>query len=234
MLSIMEAMDIDINICQATCQQQDSDLWWESRRGRITASKFGRVMSARSDKSLETLSSDITGPRVKDKYIPPACLMGTREEPNAKEAYIQYQREVNGVIVQVLDVGLCVPNWCRYIGATPDGIVITPKCQHILEIKCILDKSPIPRSIIQVAQDRGSGFYCSVNSDGELQLKKRHQYYYQVLGEMATTGLWTADFVIYHPRTKEIKVLRVLFDPDEWSRVKDKLDNFKSKYLADK
>ena len=224
-------MDIDTDICESTCGQSNSEAWWKARIGRITASKFGRLMSARNDDSLQRLCDNIYSPP-KD-FTPTACLMGLMEEPNAKLAYIKYQKEVNGVIVTIRDVGLCVPNWSPKIGASPDGIVSTPAClfPHILEIKCLFDKSPVPRSIVQIAKDRGSAFYCKVDENNELHLKKTHHYYYQVLGEMVATGLLTADFVIYHPRTKEIKVLRILFDQDVWNNMKTKIDSFTTKYL---
>ena len=132
-----------------------------------------------------------------------------------------------------MDVGLCVPNWNKSIGASPDGIVCCPTelIPHVLEIKCLADKNPLPKTIAEIAKDRGSRFYCTVDSEGELRLKRNHQYYYQVLGEMATTGLWVADFAIYHPRTGEIKVQRINFDEEEWKRVQSKLEAFTKKFL---
>ena len=166
------------------------------------------------------------------QWVPPACLIGIQEEPNAKEAYIRYQREVLSRIVTVEDVGLCVPNWNRSIGASPDGIVCcSGELPMVLEIKCLSDKSPLPRTIVEIARDRGGGFYCSVDSEGVLSLKRNHQYYYQVLGEMATTGLHRADFVIYHPRTGELSVERIDFDTAEWGRVEQRLGEFTHKYL---
>ena len=182
---------------------------------------------------LEKISAEINGPVERYAYVPSACRIGIAEEGNAKEAYIQYYREVNNQIITVRDVGLCVPNWNKSIGASPDGIVFNPTAliPHVLEIKCLVDKSPLPRTIVEIAKSRGSSFYCHVDPAGELHLKKNHSYYYQVLGEMAATGLWITDFVIYSPRTKEIKVLRIPFDPEEWEKVKVKVEKFAEKYL---
>ena len=94
-------MDIDLELCASTSGQQSSEAWWEARQNRVTASVFGQVMSARNDKSLESLSKRIKGPRAVDGYVPPACMIGILEEPNAKEAYIRYQREVHNRIVTV-------------------------------------------------------------------------------------------------------------------------------------
>ena len=57
----LSTMAIDMEICEST--EKDSERWWKERSKRITASKFGRVMSARSDESLRKLSEDIhSGP----------------------------------------------------------------------------------------------------------------------------------------------------------------------------
>ena len=226
-------MDFDLDLCQKTIGQQSSEEWWKARTGRITASNFGRVMSARTPDTLRRLSEEIKAPYSKQSYTPPACKLGLMEEPNAKAAYIKYQGEVNNVIVSIRDVGLCVPNWCSKIGATPDGIVNTSQCifPHVLEIKCIQDCAPLPRSIVQVAKDRGSQFYCTVDAQDQLHLKRNHKYYYQVLGEMVATGLLCADFVIYHPRTGEIKVLKITYDQEDWNRMKEKLLSFTHTYL---
>jgi hypothetical protein len=225
-------MDIDMDICTSTMGQAANDRWWKERTGRITASRFGRIMSARGDKSLQRIRDDITN-HDKNPYTPPACRMGIAEEENAKAAYISYKRDIQGVHVNVTSVGLCVPNWSPRIASSPDGIVNTcgELIPHVLEIKCIYDTSIYPRSIVDVARQRGSSFYCTVDANDQLTLKKTHQYYYQVLGEMATTGLLNADFVIYHPRTGEVKVLKVVFDQEDWKKLKTKLDNFTEKYL---
>lgn len=222
-------MDIDIDICRATTGQTANDAWWEARKGRLTASKFGRLMSARGEESLKKLKSEISQPP-EVKRTPRACQVGLDEETNAKLAYIRYQREVKNCIVAIQEVGLCVPNWDRSIGSSPDGIVTTTACiiPHILEIKCIYDVEPVPRTIFEVAKDRGSRFYCKIDNDGVLRLKRNHQYYYQILGEMVTTGLLQADFVIYHPRTREILVERIIYNDDDWKAVKARLEQFAS------
>ena len=189
-------MDIDMEICQATMGQQDNDRWWTERGHRITASKFGRIMSARGDDSLRRLHRDMTAPP--STYVPAACRMGIAEEGNAKRTYIKYKMEVEGVTVSVAPVGLCVPNWSTKIASSPDGIVVTAGNHHVLEIKCIYDKNTYPKSIADIARERGSRFYCTVDEDGALELRKNHQYYYQVLGEMATTGLHQAAVNSHH------------------------------------
>ena len=58
-------------------------------------------------------------------------------------------------------------------------------------------------------------FLCLLLSCLTLQLKRRHQYYVQVQGQMAITERKWCDFIVY--TTKGISVERVLFDPDFWN-----------------
>ena len=231
--SIHLNMDVDMKLCQKTTGQTDNDEWWKARQGRVTASNFGRVMSAKSDNVLHQLSQKIKAPPCQDAWTPPACRVGLMEEGNAKLAYINQQKELYGVTPTIKEVGLCVPNWNRSIGASPDGIVFNPiyDLPCVLVVKCLFDNAPLPRSILQIARDRGSSFYCTINSNGELKLKQNHQHYYQLQVEMADTGLLHCDFVIYHPRTKEINVQRFEFNVEVRNKMKTKLDNFCSNFL---
>ena len=229
-------MDVDMKICEATAH--NSELWHEERQQRITASRFGKVVSARSEESFEKLAKKIKTPWNQNENsflkFPLPCRIGIHEEENARRAYVKYQREIKGLIVHVAPVGLCVPNANRQIGSTPDGIVSIEgqDSLHILEIKCIVDRNPVPRSILEIAKERGPRFYCTIDREGNYTLKKTHAYYYQVLGEMATTGLPFADFVIYHPRTEEIKVLRIEFHLEDWKKLESKLKTFISTYFS--
>ena len=226
-------MDFDQELSDKTCGQQSNELWWQERKGRLTASKFGRLMSAKNDLVLARLKDDINSENIRTNYVPPACAIGISEEENAKQAYVKHMKDKHGVIAFVRNVGLCVPNWCKQIGSSPDGIVDKngQSAQTLLEIKCLFDNKPLPRSIDQIAKDRGSKFYCKYDDNCELTLKHNHNYYYQVLGGMAITGIRSTDFVIYHPRTGELKVIIIDYNHDDWLCLKERLDYFTGKYL---
>ena len=135
-----------MNICYSTTGQRDCESWWKERSGRITASRFGRIMSARGSDSLQKIYADMIKPPVQNQYVSAACRMGILEEDNAKRTYIEFKREVEGVTVTVESVGLCVPTWSPKIAASPDGIVhtsgeINPKILELsvcMTLTCIL------------------------------------------------------------------------------------------------
>lgn len=224
---------VSLSLFTNTKEQVNSDLWWKCRRQRVTASNFGRVASARSQSSLDRLSREIKSQN-RPKFTTLPCLVGLTEEKNAKTAYIKYFYNL-GIPVSVHKAGLCVPKSTPHLASTPDGFVTSPyfSTPVVLEIKCLYDTYPQPRSILQIARERKSRFYCCIDpQSGNFSLKPTHKYYYQVLGELATTGLPLAHFVIYAPRTKEIKVIEVEFDAKVWSNLELKLHSFHSKYFT--
>jgi hypothetical protein len=224
--------DIAVN----TIGQRNNNEWWKYRTGRLTSSLFGRIASARSEATAQRIASSIGGVVVEESKIPDACLMGIMEEPNAKEAYVRVMRESFNVEVRVRDIGLCIPKWAPHLGASPDGVVYNindPTAQPwLLEVKCLYDTNVVPRSIAEIAGDRGSTFYCIKLSSGEYALKKTHPYYAQILGQLAITGLQNAHLTIYAPRNGDIVIVPVSYDDCDWSNMRRKLDRFYYDYMA--
>ena len=105
-------------------------------------------------------------------------------------------------------VGLVVnPKW-SWLGASPDSLAFTskepfPYCA--IEIKC--PSSKINMTITEAYQDRI--FYLSC-VNGQVRLKQKHQYYYELQGIMAICQLQWIDFVVY--KVVDIHVERVYYD----------------------
>ena len=59
--------------------------------------------------------------------------------------------------------------------------------------------------------------FCLCLADGVPTIKKKkHEYFYQVQGQMAMTGIHTCDFMVWTPL--DFVVTTVLFDQDLWNR----------------
>ena len=56
--------------------------------------------------------------------------------------------------------------------------------------------------------------FCCLSVNGHPMLKQNHEYYFQVQGQMAITGIHTCDFVIWTP--SDFLVLSVLYDEIFW------------------
>ena len=74
-------------------------------------------------------------------------------------------------------------------------------------------------------------FYCDA-VQGKPKLKKSHQYYHQVQGQIGATKAEWCDFVIY--TSVEMSIERVKFDAHFWSTKRSKLEEFYFNYFLEK
>ena len=95
-----------------------------------------------------------------------------------------------------------------------------------MEIKCpysAWDTTPIKAAQIIPS------FSCQIYN-GALLLKKNHNYYYQVQGQLAITGAKWCDFCVYTPHGLSIQ--RITLDTYLWESVVCKLDDFFFMYMC--
>ena len=98
----------------------------------------------------------------------------------------------------------CYVDSCGYLGASPDGIVVHTDGREV-RLKCPFNAQGMT---IQQACEAKS-FCCSIDKD-KPYLKLDHDYYYQVQGQMAITGIHKCDFVIW--TTKDIFIQPITYD----------------------
>ena len=95
-----------------------------------------------------------------------------------------------------------------WLAATPDSLVIIDgEDMGCLEVKCpfVCAKKPITAAAMEKT------FCLHTNSNGELQLKRSHQYFYQVQTQLFVTRLSWGDFVLWAPGG-DIHVERIFYD----------------------
>lgn len=131
--------------------------------------------------------------------------------------------------VDVLPCGLVTRPDIPFLGCTPDGKVVDPKYHPhfgVLEIKCPYTARFItPRGAVLSDPD----FCCEIRN-GKLRLKLDHQYYFQVQGQLALTGMDWCDFVVY--TFKGMHIERIRFNKAFWNELYKKLSEFYfSKYV---
>ena len=183
---------IDIqNIEQAT-RIQRSNIWFEQRNGRLTASNFHRASTRlktyvkdKCDTSCAT--SDILGysqpPKEKTAY-------GYKNENIAAVKYEELLIQKGHKQVKVSECGLFVGKNEPYLGASPDRIVTCECCpQRVLEIKC-----PTVGEEEQISPKNVTYLY---EKNDTMFLKENHAYYTQVQGQMYFTCLKQADFFVF-------------------------------------
>ncbi|XP_077497958.1 uncharacterized protein LOC144108650 [Amblyomma americanum] len=223
-VSSQEAIDLEKN----TRQQSGSEMWKRARVHRLTASSFG-VMVKRptwTEKGLQNLTADKDLSRVR------AVQYGLTNEQPAVQRYVAVMK-ARGHDVEAFRSGLVVdPSFsvlerhpplqqCPWLGASPDRLLFDP-CEipsyGLLEVKCpysLKGKTP---------EDMGDGHCLKKDSMGVFRLDRGHEYYYQVLGQMALSGLSWTDFVVFSDQFLIID--RVKFSAEDWAVARQKLDNF--------
>ena len=167
-----------------TRQQSDCKEWFQARRHRLTASNFGKVIKRKSAPSEKFLTSLFNA-----KEISAAPLdYGKRHEKSAKAKYLEIYKERH-----FHECGLVVNKNFMFLGATPDGILCDNGQSGIVEIKCPYTARNMK---LTDACDEIRDFYLD-NDDGQLKLKKDHEYYAQIQGQLMITGCDFCEFIVF-------------------------------------
>ena len=102
-----------------------------------------------------------------------------------------------------------------FLGCSPDGKVVDSVSRDqfgLAEVKC-------PSSKFNVTPEEACSdpSFCLELVNGSPRLKRNHEYYDQIQGQMALTGAKWCDFVVYSSRGLNIE--RIPFDKERWSYV---------------
>ena len=196
---------------EQTRLQSQSPLWYRIRNHRITASRIGEIYRRRKDH--EVLAKRMKSTR---RVTTAAMRQGLAFEPVAAEVYAQ----VKECKLNLYPCGVVVNDSCPWLAASPDRKVYNPDMFPefgLLEIKC-----PQVGSVLECK-------YLSKDHDGHLKLKRNHLYYYQVLTQLAVTGLEWCDFFVWCTNDHHIET--IYFNEGVWQNVKDKVDDFFFNYF---
>lgn len=168
-----------------TTGQHENELWRESRMNRLTASNFGKVCKRKETTLCHNLVKRLL---YSQELTSKAILYGRTNEITAIRKYEQQKS------VTVERCGLFVTESDPYLGASPDGLVGS---DGLVEIKCIPKIGE--KSLLDAAVEQGSSICLEVKKDGGLQLKKSHDYFFQIQGQMNIADKVFCDFVVYSP-----------------------------------
>ena len=167
-----EAVEIEYN----TRGQGLNKYWREQRELRMTSSNFGVICKAteRRDK-LKLAKSLIMSCELK---VPAVCH-GHKYEPVAIE---KYEKSTG---LETKECGLFISHINPMLAALPDRIVNSAK---IVKVKCPFSAKNKPINPVNVP-------YLKMNN-GQLMLDKKHNYYYQIQGQLYCADRQTCDLVI--------------------------------------
>lgn len=169
------------NIEMNTRNQTSSLLWLEERQIRLTASNFGKICKLRpSTNSTSTIQNLIYSKFCGND----STNYGKISEPFALEAF---EKTYN---VKVNNCGLFIDEINYFLGATPDGLVGD---DAIIEIKCpasIKNISPLEGIITKKIN------FATIENE-KLKLKRNHNYYFQVQGQLQITKRKICYFIVW-------------------------------------
>ena len=212
---------------EQTCQievltrsQRDTEMWMEERRKRITASNVGSVAkmkasTKRAKKVEQLLYSRFTGSK--------ATRYGCTMEEVALREYTAYQQQHGHPGLKTEPVGLCISTENPWLAASPDSTVhdlSTTPPSGLVELK-----NPYSAKDMTVEEYSSNRSSClNMREDGKCELKRGHDYFYQVQCQLYCTGRAWCDFVV---RTnKGIHVERIHQDRDWWNSQMKKCQKF--------
>ncbi|XP_074662685.1 uncharacterized protein LOC141915162 [Tubulanus polymorphus] len=160
----------------------------------------------------------------KDLSHVPAIKYGREYESKAVDRYVQYMQNI-GNPVTCIESGLVVHPYVPWLGASPDRKCIDSKVGlGLLEVKC-----PYSFRDIKPQGACSNPTFCCEEKGNKYFLRKDHDYYAQIQGQLALTGLTWCDFLVY--TSKGMLIIRVPFDLEFWNEAVAKLANFFIRYF---
>jgi len=199
---------------RATRGQGKNPEWRKERRERLTASNFGRVAKMRPTTSCQNTVVSILYPDRLDNMQ--AIKYGKENEACAiSELNTILDREG---LPQVEECGLFVDIWKGFLAASPDGMVGK---DGLVEVKCPLRCADL--SALELAR-KDSSFCLKEVEEGVLRLKKNHNYYYQIQGQLHIASRSVCYFMVWSPRGSHMEVIE--YDADFWEDLEEILENF--------
>lgn len=126
---------------------------------------------------------------------------GTANEPVALKIF---QENVDGTVYRC---GFLVNKYLRCLGYSPDGFLLTNGELHLLEVKCP-KKGRGERCDVMVSQLPYIVSNKNNPGEGELRLRKKHQYYGQIQLGLYLTGLSFCHLLVYNGyESKNVEIL---------------------------
>ena len=191
--------------------QNKNQLWFDKRRSLLTASKFGKAAKTKVEPSKKLKAM------LYANFTTEAVQYGIESEGKAVALYIKDMSE-KGITVKVDEVGLLQSKEKPFLAASLDRIVtnVLTNEKWGMEIK-----SPLSKAGMTVEDACKSKNFCLEKlNDGTIRLKRNHDYYIQVQGQLysaSSVALKGIVFVVYFGEGKPLFKENISFDSSRWS-----------------
>ena len=189
--------------------QNKNSLWFEKRKTLLTASNFGKAAKTKVEPSNKLKSI------LYSNFTTDALQYGIECEPKAVNLYIKEMRK-NGVSVKVEEVGLLVSKEKPYLGASFDRIVTFKDTEEKWGMEI---KSPFSKAGMTVEEAcKTKNFFLEKLGDGTVRLKRNHDYYLQIQGQLYCSDLDLQGIIltVYFGEDKPL-FLENIYSDNTWS-----------------
>nr|XP_022312166.1 uncharacterized protein LOC111117363 isoform X1 [Crassostrea virginica]XP_022312167.1 uncharacterized protein LOC111117363 isoform X1 [Crassostrea virginica] len=216
-----------------TSGQRENATWAAVRKHRFTASNFGPIIAAAKRNRLTiSLKKRLLSAYNLEKRAP--IQWGITHESVAIEEYCKEGG------VTVLPTGIWLHE-TGVLGASPDGFVqgifkdsLNVYVQHpkikmlpdIVEVKCPFSAKDLT---IPDACRSIKDFFLVKEEDGSIALKRTHDYWHQIQGQLHLSGTQCCDLVIW--TQVDLKIVRILKDNTWAQNISAMLDFYFSVFL---
>lgn len=211
-------------IAQRSMGQSSNSTWALHRVGIITASQMLSVLRktdeagrVKDQQSTAKLTIQILGcnKEVKTK----AMNWGLMNEPLARKQYKTISRKCH-TNFSVSETGLVLSVDWPYVGASPDAIVHCSCCGPGAAVFKVT-WTHREKTIKEFAVVQGTCFHVS---NGKVELKNTHEYFYQVQTMMAVLNVPYLDFIMLTSVDEHLE--RIDFDRELWQQALPRLFSF--------
>ena len=187
----------------------------------MTASNVGSIAKRRAKTKVKSTVKQLLYSKFEGNT---STKWGLLQEQPTKAKYLEEKRAISSPDYTVIQSGLTVRVDCPWLGASPDGLVYDPTedpPEGIIEIK---NPYSVRNLTLREAATGKSGFCLEITKEKNcLQLKKNHDYYYQIQCTLFCTNRQWCDLVV---RAKDMHTERLYFDKDFWKEALRKLKQF--------
>ncbi|XP_041988658.1 uncharacterized protein LOC121740029 [Aricia agestis] len=180
-----------------TIGQHENDVYNTHRCNRLTASQFGMICKRKSTTPCHNHVKTIL---YKNNILTNDMSYGQRNESVARTLFTEKMKK------NVRPAGLFIDKEFGFLGASPDGVIEEEK--SILEIKCFPSLARNNQDMNAAAKDR-KNFPLYIDNNGSLQINKKHNYYYQIQGQLRVSQMKKCYFVGYISPAHDITVLEI-------------------------
>lgn len=188
-VKVTEAQAVEIEA--STRQQAQSSKWFQTRKWRLTASRFGDICNMTNRRNKEKLCKSLV---TNMNLTNPAVIHGRQYESAAiKKFESEYKMKVG-------KAGLFVCIEKPYLAATPDGVI---DADTIIEVKC-----PYKGRNCQICPGQLFPFLTR-DKDGDMQLKRQSKYYMQVQGQLYISKRKYCFFIVYTFEDMFVEKIRI-------------------------